>query len=217
VLADPFKYQNQFVVDPQPIYYPPTNSYFNRMGMLLQMQNLGQSLKQGVDVDARYRLPADWGRWHMGLKATYMLQSKEKASPDAAWTSDLAAYSAVSNTVIPRWRSQWTLGLERAKAYWQMTVNHSSGYTDKTITAWNTGTQKFEFLSDLRVPGYWTVDVMGSYQIHSTTHFRWSVSNLLDRRPPMSFYSNSSFVWGVNSQAGQLLGRAAQVGLTFKF
>jgi len=217
VLADPFKYQAQYVVDPQPILNPQTNTYFNRMGMLLQMQNLGQSLKEGIDFDARYRHPGDWGRWHLGVKATYMLRSEEKATPDAAWASDLAAYSALSNTVVPRWRSQWTWGLERARAYWQVTVNHSSGYIDKTITAWNTDTQKRESVVGRQVPGFVTVDVMGAYQITSQTHFRWSVSNLLNRQPPLSFYSVSSYVWGANSQGHSLLGRSVQLGLTVKF
>lgn len=217
VLADPLKYPNQFVVDPQPILDPPTGTYFNRMGMLLQMQNLGQSLKEGIDLDARWRQPGDWGRWHMGLKATYILQSKEKTTPEAAWASDLAAYSAVSNTVVPRWRSQWTLGLEQARAYWQMTVNHSSGYTDKAVTAYNTDTQKTEKLSDLKVPGFITVDAVGVYQLHPSTHVRLGVSNLFNRQPPMSFYSVSSLVWGVNSQSGSLLGRTVQLGMTVKF
>lgn len=217
VLADPLKYPNQFVVDPQPILYPPTGTYFNRMGMLLQMQNLGQSLKEGIDFDARYRQPGDWGRWHMGLKATYMLQSKEKTTPEAAWASDRAMYSAVSNTVVPRWRSLWSVGLEQARTYWQATVNHSSGYADKAVTALNMDTLKPERITDLKVPGFLTVDVAGSYQWHPSVQIRWSVSNLFNRQPPMSFYSVSSLVWGVNSQSGSLLGRTVQLGMTVKF
>jgi iron complex outermembrane receptor protein len=217
VLADPFKYQAQFIVDPALIRNPPTNTYYHRMGMLLQMQNLGQSLKEGIDIDARWRQPGDWGRWHMGYKATYVLQSKEKATPDALWTSDLAAYSVANNTVVPRWRNQWTLGLEQAHAYWQMTMNHSSGYTDKTITAYNTETQKSEKLAGLKVPGFLTLDVMGSYQLNPSMQIRVGVNNLFNRQPPLSFYSVSGFVWGVNSQAGSLLGRTAHVGMTVKF
>ena len=44
----------------------------------------------------------------------------------------------VTAGILIIWRER-QLGLERAKAYWQMTLNHSSGYKDKTITAWNTG------------------------------------------------------------------------------
>jgi iron complex outermembrane receptor protein len=217
VLADPLKYQRQFVVDPAPILYPPTGLYFNRLGMLLQMQNLGQTLKEGIDFDARYRHPGDWGRWHLGMKATLMLQSKERQAPDAAWSSDLSAYSASSNSVIPRWRGQWTLGLEQANAFWQVTVNYSSGYTDKSVYALNTDTRKFETVTGLSVPGFLTLDAMASYQINPSTQIRMGVNNLFDRQPPMSFYSTSSFVWGVNSQAGSLYGRTAQVGMTVKF
>jgi iron complex outermembrane receptor protein len=217
VLADPLKYQGQFVIDPAPILYPPTGLYFNRLGMLLQMQNLGQTLKEGIDIDARYRHPGDWGRWHVGMKATVMLDSKSKNTPDAAWSSDLAAYSASSNSVIPRWRGQWTLGLEQANAFWQVTVNYSSGYTDKGVYALNTDTRKFETVTGLTVPGFLTLDAMASYQINPSTQIRVGVNNLFNRQPPLSFYSTSSFVWGVNSQAGSLYGRTAQVGMTVKF
>jgi iron complex outermembrane receptor protein len=217
VLADPYKYQAQFVVDPGLIRNPQTNTYFQRMSMFLQMQNLGQMVKEGIDLDARYRHPGDWGRWHVGMKATVMLHSKSKNTPDAAWSSDLARYSENSNTVVPRLRSQGTLGLEQANAFWQMALNYTSAYSDKDVSAFNTQTGKFETVSDRRVPGFLTVDATGAYQLNPSTQIRVGVNNLFNRQPPLSFYSTSSFVWGVNSQAGSLYGRTAQVGMTVKF
>jgi len=61
------------------------------------------------------------------------------------------------------------------------------------------------------------VDAVGVYQLHPSTHVRLGVSNLFNRQPPMSFYSVSSLVWGVNSQSGSLLGRTVQLGMTVKF
>jgi outer membrane receptor protein involved in Fe transport len=46
---------------------------------------------------------------------------------------------------------------------------------------------------------------------------RVGISNLLNKEPPLSFYSASNTVWGVNSQNGGLLGRTLQLGLKHRF
>lgn len=214
LLLDPLNNPSQFVVDPK-LIPNTTNTY--RMGLLVQMQNLGQSLKEGIDVDMRLREPTDWGRWHLGLKATYLMQSKERHDAAAPWRSDLAAYSAGSNSVSPRWHTQGMLGLEQANTFVQMTLNYSSGYTDMDVKAYNTGTKKTEIVSGLQVPGFLTIDFLGTYQVNNATQVRLGVKNLWDRQPPLSFYSASAFTWGANSQNGSLYGRTLQLGATIKF
>jgi outer membrane receptor protein involved in Fe transport len=67
------------------------------------------------------------------------------------------------------------------------------------------------------VPGFTTIDVLGLVQLTPATQMRVGISNLLNKEPPLSFYSASNTVWGVNSQNGGLLGRTLQVGLTHRF
>lgn len=216
-LANPAQYASRFVTDPKLVLNPQYKTYFNDVALQLKMKNLGESVKEGLDIDARYRYPGDWGRWHLGMQATYMLQSKERAISDAQWTSDLAAYSAVSDTVTPRIRTRWTLGLEREQLQWQIQLNHTGGYTDKSVTATNLGTNKSEVVQGRKVPSFVTADLMMLYKVAAHTQLRFGVSNIMDKEPPLSFYSANSLAWGANSQYGNLLGRTVQLGVTHKF
>ena len=216
-LANPTQYASRYVTDPKLVLNPQYKTYYNDVALLLKMRNLGETVKEGLDIDARYRYPGDWGRWHLGMQATYMLQSKERAVSDAQWTSDLATYSAVSDTVTPRIRTRWMLGLEQEQFQWQVQLNHTGGYTDKNITVTNLTTNKSETLQGRKVPSFVTADLMMLYKVSNNTQMRLGVSNILDSEPPLSFYSANSLAWGGNSQYGNLLGRTVMMGVTHKF
>ncbi|MGV0960205.1 MAG: TonB-dependent receptor plug domain-containing protein [Limnohabitans sp.] len=217
VLADPLKYRSAFVTDPKLWTNAGTTGSFNRMGLLLNVRNWGASVKEGLDVDVKYRQPGDWGRWLLGVQGTYLLQSKAKISPAAAWVSDLAAYSDVTGVASPRWRSKWMLGLESGKQHWQLNINRTSGYRDVDTTAVNLSSNNWETIKGRKVAGFTTVDVLGLVQLTPVTQLRVGISNVLNAVPALSFYSASNTVWGVNSQDGSLFGRSLQVGLTHRF
>lgn len=217
VLANPLKYRSAVVTDPKLWTNGGSNGNFNYLGLLLKVRNWGESIKEGVDLDVKYRHPGDWGRWLFGLQGTYMLQSKAKVSPDADWVSDLAAYSDTTGVASPRWRSKWMLGLENGKHHWQLNINYTGGYKDMDVNAINLASNTRETIKGRRVPGFTTIDVLGLVQLTPATQMRVGISNLLNKEPPLSFYSASNTVWGVNSQNGGLLGRTLQVGLTHRF
>jgi iron complex outermembrane receptor protein len=181
------------------------------------MRNLGSSVKEGVDIDVRYRKPGDWGRWLLGLQATYMLKSKERMSDTVEWKTDLATYSTSTKVVTPRFKSQWTAGLEQPDVHWQMMINYTTGYKDKDITATRVDTQKSEVISGRKVPSFVTADVMALFKLGTRTQIRAGVTNVTNRTPPLSFYSANDLSWGVNSDQGSLMGRTVQLGLTHKF
>jgi iron complex outermembrane receptor protein len=216
-LANPAQYASRFVTNPKRVLNPQYQTYFNDIALLLKTQNLGESVKEGLDLDARYRYPGDWGRWHLGIQATYMLQSKERAMSDAQWSSDLAAYSAVSDTVTPRIRSRWSVGLEQERLQWHIQLNHTGGYKDKDISTTNMSTNKSEVVKGRKVPSFVTADLMVLYKVGANTQLRFGVSNIMGKEPPLSFYSANSLSWGANSQYGNLLGRTVQLGVTHKF
>lgn len=216
-IAKPLAHANQFIADPFLMRNPADNTRFNDLALFLTMQNLGSSVKEGIDVDVRYRKPGDWGRWLLGAQATYMLDSKKRDGQSAEWETDLARYSVSSGTVTPRWRAQWTIGLERENVQWQMVIHSTSSYVDKDITAILVETNKSETIYGRKVPGFATVDVSAQYAINRSTHVRAGVTNLSNRVAPLSFYSSNGLSWGANSNSDNLLGRTVQVGLTHRF
>jgi len=219
VLADPLKYRANIIADPNvlKLAYNMSGNY-NVLGLYLQMRNWGQSVKEGLDLDVKYREPFEWGRLLLGLQATYMLQSKARLSPESAWVSDLGAYSDATVSVTPRWRSRWMVGVEMGEQQWQLNINHESGYTDQSVTARNaTQLTASQVVADEKVPGFITADLIGIVQLARNTELKLGVFNLFNSQPPQSFYSASNAVWGVNSQGGSLYGRTWQLGVNHRF
>jgi iron complex outermembrane receptor protein len=216
-LAKPLQQAEKFIAHPILIQDTVNKTQFNDLALLLKMRNLGLSVKEGVDVDVRFRQPGDWGRWLFGVQATYMLKSKDRMSGTAEWETDLATYSTSTNVVTPRFKSQWTLGLEQPDVHWQMMINYTTGYQDKDVRAFRIETQKSEVISGLKVPGFATADLMALFKLGTRTQIRAGVINVTNRTPPLSFYSANDLSWGVNSDQGSLMGRTVQLGLTHKF
>lgn len=213
VLADPLRYASAIIVNPGQVGAGQVHD----LALLLKMKNRGQSVKEGVDIQAQYRQPGRDGRWTMGMQATLMLKSKDRSSADAAWVSDVATYSALSERVTPRLRSQWSLGYAQTKMQWQLNLNHTSAYIDQAVQAQNVSTGLAETVSGRTVRGFMTADVLAVYPLGKNMHMRVGVTNVMNSKPPLSFYSLSPSVWGANSQNGNLLGRTLNLGVTARF
>jgi outer membrane receptor protein involved in Fe transport len=217
VLADPLRNTSALMANPDLVSLDGGAGKVHNLALLLKMKNKGQAVKEGIDIQARYREPMRDGRWVMGMQATFMLKSKDRTSAETAWMSDLGAYSALSEVVTPRWRSQWMVGYEQAQMQWQFNINHTSAYVDKEVVALNTVTGRSETVSGYKVRGFLTADLLAVYQASRRTQIRFGMTNLANSKPPLSFYSLSNAVWGVNSQNGNLQGRTLRVGATMRF
>ncbi len=217
VLADPLRNVSALMANPDLVSLDGGAGKVHNLALLLKMKNKGQAVKEGIDIQARYREPMRDGRWVMGMQATFMLKSKDRTSTETAWVSDLGAYSALSEVVTPRWRSQWMVGYEQAQTQWQFNINHTSAYVDKEVVAFNTVTGLSETVSGHKVQGFLTADMLAVYQASRRTQIRFGVTNLANSQPPLSFYSMSQAVWGVNSQNGNLQGRTLRAGATVRY
>ena len=217
VLANPLANLSAFEPSKNLVYNPATGVYYRDLAAVLRMRNLGESRKEGVDIDMRWRYPSDWGRISLGAQVTRILKSQERVRPDTELTSDLGAYSEVSGTFTPRWRARLNAGLAHDAVWYQLLVNHRSGYIDKTLTANNSLTTKNETLKGHVVSGFTTVDLLGGWDISRQTQLRAGLRNALDRVAPFSFYTVNPLVWGVSAQDGELMGRTFTLSLTHRF
>ena len=67
VIQNPNAYKSNFVLNSN-----------NTLAMYIPLQNIGETIKSGIDLEAQWRLPTDWGRLSVMAQGTYMLDSKQK-------------------------------------------------------------------------------------------------------------------------------------------
>ena len=210
VLADPVRYASHY----RPI--PPGYSNSGEIGLYLPLQNLGMSEKSGLDLEAQWRQPSDWGRWNLSAQATYLLRSRSKATNDAAFTSDLGRYDPASAGVSPRLRARLMAGLTREQWTGQIILNHTSGYQDAPVTAILVSDGSTRSITR-SVSSFTTWDAQLLYAVGRQMDLRLGVRNLLNQPAPLSFAQSSLQVFGANTVYSNLWGRTLQLGMTLRF
>ncbi len=201
----------------RPTFNPATQSTFYNLAASLRLRNLGESLREGVDMEARWRRPTDWGQLTFSALGTYLLASSEKMTPQVDAVSDLGKYSASTQSVTPRMRALLSAALARDQLNLLLTVQHRSGYIDTDTRATNLQSGLTETITGRRVGGFTTVDFAGALQVNRSVQLRGVLRNVFNRQPPLSFYSLSAQAWGVNPVDNDLFGRTLQIGLTVRF
>lgn len=217
-VTDKIRYvsDNAAVVGPlNPVYFrlDPTG----KLALNLPMVNLGEVHKSGLDIEARWRQPTDWGRVQVMAQGTYMLRSEQRNQAQEAYTSDLGRYSNQSDTVVPRLRGQLMLSLNRSEWDTHFLFKYTSSYTDADVRALNLNTGQFENISGRKVEAFKTVDWMLQHHWSKQLTARLRISNLLNTRAPLSFSQTALQVYGANTIYSQLWGRVVELGLTAKF
>lgn len=187
------------------------------LSLYLPLENIGQTIKSGIDLEAQWRVPTDWGRWSIIAQGTYMLNSKQKKSNQIIYSTDLGQYSVETGTVIPRFKSRVMTSLSTKNLTNSVVMNYVSGYTDMDIKAINLNTMKVETVSGRKVPAYVTWDLVSSYAINKGFEVQLAIFNLLNAKAPLSFAQTSTQVFGANTINSQLWGRTLQLAATWRF
>ena len=210
VLADPVRYAAYY----RPI--PTGHSNSGEMALYLPLQNLGESEKSGIDLEAQWRQPGDWGRWSLSAQATYLLRSRSKATPDGAFSSDLGRYDASTMGVSPRLRTRVMAGLTREHWSGFLILNYTSSYQDAPVWATKLGTGALERVTR-RVAPFTTWDLQLLHTVNRQFELRLGVRNLLNQQAPLSFVQSSVQVFGANTVYSNLWGRTLDLGMTWRF
>ena len=210
VLADPVRYAAYY----RPI--PAGHSNSGEMALFLPLQNLGMTEKSGIDLEAQWRQPGDWGRWSLSAQATYLLRSRSKATNEAEFTSDLGRYDLASVSVSPRLRARLIAGLTREHWSGFLILNYTSSYQDAPVSATNLGSGALENVTR-RVAPFTTWDLQLLHAVNRQFELRLGVRNLLNQQAPLSFAQSSVQVFGSNTVYSNLWGRTLDLGMTWRF
>ena len=182
------------------------------------MLNVGRTQTSGIDFAWALRRPTDWGQLHAGVSGTVLLTSKYQKADGEPFQSDLNRYSDYSGYVVPKLRTRWYLGLQQANWQWQATLNHVGSYNTAAFDVIEAKTGETVTLDNLKVPAWWTVDLMVMHQWSPQTSLRLGIDNVFNRHAPIDVVSyQTSFNLGTNPMLANAWGRTAHVSLTHRF
>lgn len=206
VYADPIKYSQFYLLDGSGL-----------LSMRLPNYNIGQREKSGVDFDVRWRAPVDMGQWNLFVQGTYNLKSKDQTVPGGAYTSDLARYNSITDTITPRLRLRWISGLTTPSWSLHGVVNYTSGYDDRDRSGINLTTRQSTPLTGFYVKSFTTLDLTATYQVNTNVSLRATMGNVLNRQAPQAFSATAGQVFGFNTRDHSLWGRTLGLALVAKF
>ncbi len=220
ILADPAKFGalvTRAAPDPSCVISPGVFCPGKILNIDQTNTNLGETRVRGVDVDARYRMPAGAaGVYTIGINGTYFL-NYEIQNLDGSFSSVNGMVSPITNGnggVIPRWRHY--LYLDWKLAPWNVTLvqQYQSRYEDIPATKARPNTDPGN------VRAYSVFHFSSSYTglIDKNLRITFGIRNLLDTKPP---YTNAGgqnyFQAGYDPGYVDPRGRTYLLSATYKF
>ena len=190
--------------------------------------NFGETKVRGLDVDARYRIPAaEAGTFTVGINGTYITKYVVQ-NIDGTWTSINGMVNPIVNGaggVIPRWRHYLYVDWKRAPWNFTLAQQYQSGYKDLLGTFDDTDptSPTFTGLSGAhpKVSSYQLFHFYGSYTgvaNNKNLKVTFGVRNLFDKDPP---YTNAGgqnyFQSGYDPGYADPRGRTFILSATYKF
>ncbi len=176
-------------------------------------QNLGRSVKRGIDYDVQWRQPNDYGRVRTSLKGVYMLKSVTQDSVTNAFISN------IGRSTVPLWttaRHQWALTslLERPQWIGGFTVNYKTGYEEETVLTDVDGNTR-EYSG--RIPAHWTLDLLSRWQIQPKLSLSAHLLNATNHMPALRMAMHNNVLMGVDTRYAHYMGRYLHLKLDYKF
>lgn len=177
-------------------------------------QNLGRSIKRGLDYDLQWRNPTDIGRVRVTLRGMHVLKSQTQDALTGEFISNLGLSSNYA-TLTPV-RNQWTLSAFLDQSLWTggISLHYRSGVHEKT-TLTNRDGNLLAYSAD--VPAHWTMDLSGRWQMQPQTTLSADILNLFNRTPPLRMALSNNALLGVDTSYANYWGRMLHIKLEHKF
>ena len=163
--------------------------------------NLFNAHVTGVDIDLRFRLPTEYGRFTAALNGTY-LQRFDQQNDDGSYTG-IVGNAFLAGTDVPRWKHIATLAYDRGPYFVQFQQNFQSAYLD--------------YGGDRRVGVYETYDIAATYTGIKHVGVTLGIKNIADRDPPQSYNNGAQFQGGYDASYAEVRGRAFYAKLSYSY
>ncbi|KHL25537.1 hypothetical protein PK98_02335 [Croceibacterium mercuriale] len=164
--------------------------------------NLGTVQTDGLEFIADYDADTGWGSWTAGVNAAYILNFDRQLTPDAA---ALDIVNTLNNPL--QFIARAYLGATVGGVTGRVTVNHTGGYDNDTVTPLVEVPSQTEFDLALR----YTVEGVASF-LNAVT-FTLDVRDVFDNDPP--YVRNGTLAFDPN--AHDPLGRTVSAGIRTRF
>jgi iron complex outermembrane receptor protein len=187
------------------------------LALYTPLVNVGRSLKEGLDLDLRYRKTLDVGRLSVQAHGSYVMSSWQQNNSNQSIESDLGKGSIETGSVTPRFKGRVMLGLTQTHWSGLLALNYLHGYVSAPVTAYNTVTHALERIDNLRIPAYWTLDALLSHALSPKMDLRLGVRNLLNQQAPRIVATEVPNLASTSTALADLWGRTVQLGLTVRF
>lgn len=170
-------------------------------------QNLGRSVKRGLDYDIRWRQPTELGRVRASLKGVYMLKSETEDAVSGFFVSNIGKFTSPFLTTA-RHQWAWTTLLERPQWVGGFTVHYKTSYEENTVLTDRDGNTR-DYTG--RIPSHWTLDLMSRWQIQPKFSLSAHVINATNRMPALRMGFQDNALLGVDTRYANYMGRSVHL------
>ena len=207
ILADPAQFGNLVTRAPPDPDFPGLPGHITQIDQTFI--NLGAIRLQGLDIEGRYRTPAQsWGRLTFNISGTYYLKY-DLQNPDRSYRGIVGtAFQTATTGVIPRWKHYASLTWDLEP--WSATLanTYQTSYVDQNPIDADGTPRTVGSLS------LW--DLQGSYTGFRDWRLALGVKNLFDRDPPVS-NQLTSFISGFDPSYYDPRGRFVYASVSYRF
>lgn len=184
--------------------------------------NIGKVENRGIDYDFALKSKVWEGRLTNRLSGTHLLKSRyTQAGTDDIWQSSLNEYGADAAVAF---RNVFKINSTYEIGAWthSLTANYKSGYKDKHHEIDNCAVNTNDAAQDcvdvrLDVPDYYTFDWQTQYRIRKNIEITAGISNLADKKPPLSLRNTGSHQLGYDPRYASPVGRSFYLSASYKF
>ena len=178
--------------------------------VLSNYTNLSSTKTDGVDLEARYRMSTEMGRWTTRLNVSYIDTFEEEGV-------QVAGGNGGSNT-IPRTRGSLAIDWDYRAFAATFQANYIRGYRQELLVAnWFTDPVDLNVQNGRypdKIPSRTTYDLFARYNITKNLSISGSVININDKKPPYDPGFSGTFLYDFSVY--DIRGRRVALGLSWK-